>query len=69
MGREPKRETTKRGDKVYNFAPKQITLKGKTLDMFNYERKLRGMTETALGSEIIYHHYKNNPPKGFEPKD
>lgn len=69
MGRKPFRTSTNKGDKTYNFVAKQIILKGQIQDMFNFDRDSRGISESALGSEIISNHYRNNPPKGFKPKD
>lgn len=76
MGRKSTRTSTKAKGKTYNFVSKQIVLKGITLEMFNYDRDLRNeisdlrkTTDSSLGSEIIANHYRNNPPKGFKPKD
>jgi hypothetical protein len=69
MGRKAIRTTTTNKGKTYQFVAKQIILKGRTLEMFDFERDDRAIAESALGSEIIYNHYKNNPPKGYVPKD
>lgn len=47
------------------FWTKQITLKGQTLAMFNYDRDDRESGDSQLGFEIIRDHYRRNPPLGF----
>lgn len=72
MGRIPtnKKDTVINGKK-YSFRNKQILLRGEVLEMFNYDREYRDMTESQLGSMIIKEHYRRNPPIGFfnKPKD
>lgn len=69
MGRLPKRDSVVIANKKYNWVPKQIVLRGITLEMFNYDRADREITESALGYEIIKNHYRMHPPLGFKPKD
>lgn len=72
MGRKPlNKKTSVINGKEYNFKPKQIVLKGVTLDMFNFDREQRGLTESQVGSQIIGEHYRRTPPIGFftRPKD
>ena len=59
MGRKPKQKN----DSLY--WRKQITLKGQTLEMFNYDRDDRETGDSQLGFEIIRDHYRRNPPLGF----
>jgi hypothetical protein len=70
MGRKPsnKNETVINGNS-YAFRNKQILLRGIVLEMFNYDREYRDMTESQLGAMIIKEHYRRNPPSGFVPKD
>jgi len=66
MGRTPNNKTTTViNGKVRNFKPKQIILKGETLNMFNYDRNDREIGDSQLGSEIIKEHYRRNPPLGY----
>lgn len=69
MGRLPKRTNCVISKKTYDWVPKQIILRGITLEMFNYDRADREVTESALGYEIIKQHYRMHPPLGFKPKD
>ena len=59
MGRKPNQK------KEALFWRKQITLKGQTLAMFNYDRDDREIGDSQLGCEIIKEHYRRNPPIGF----
>jgi hypothetical protein len=70
MGRKPsnKKDTIINGSK-YLFRNKQILLRGVVLEMFNYDREYRDMTESQLGAMIFKEHYRKNPPPGFVPKD
>lgn len=60
MGRKPTKE--KPG---VDYFRKQITLKGQTLKMFNYDRDDKEIGDSQLGAEIIREHYRRNPPLGF----
>jgi hypothetical protein len=70
MGRKPsnKNKTVINGN-IYAFRNKQILLRGIVLEMFNYDREYRDMTESQLGAMIIKEHYRRNPPSGFIAKD
>ena len=72
MGRKPGNKTTTIiNGVVRNFKPKQIVLKGKTLDMFNHERDRRELGDSSLGAQIIGDYFRNYTPPGFgfKPKD
>lgn len=60
MGRKPTKE--KPG---CDYFRKQITLKGITLRMFNYDRDDREIGDSQLGAEIIREYYRLHPPLGF----
>ena len=70
MGRKPNNKITTIINGVERqFKPKQIILKGKTLEMFNFDRIRLELGESQLGERIIGDYYRKSPPPGFTPKD
>lgn len=66
MGRKPRKiKSTIINNKKYDFVPKQIILKGLTLEMFDYDQQNREWTISRLGEHIIKEYYLKHPPLGF----